>query len=66
MGLSYILCIYVIVVGVLAGLLTVGVEGVSHSLASSWNTFPPFGMLHPSLIQVFVPGLIVTYYALLC
>jgi len=49
--------------GAFIGLLTLGVGSVSDSFASSWNPFPPAGLLHPTLLWEFVPGLTVNCYA---
>lgn len=47
------------------GTTLVGLGSVSDSFFCSWDAFPPTRFLCPSLLWVFVPSLISTWYAVL-
>ena len=59
MGLTQVLCIYVMVLylGLLAGLLTVEVGAVSDSFACFAQLFSPTGLPHSALIGRMRPSL---------
>ena len=67
MGLSYVLCIYLMVVwlGVLVGFPSMGVGAVSDSVACDLDPFPSAMLPNAAFIRGFVPSLIVTFWAML-